>query len=230
MPAFAKSPRGRIVLQDHGDDVWSRNLRIRSLDFEPATKVALLDGNGLAGWHAHLDGDAHPAAVWSFGEEGELVCTGNPAGYVRTEAKYDNFVLRLKWRWNPDKGPGNSGVLLRVIGADQVWPRSIEGQLQSGAAGDFWNIGEFPMQVAADRTSGRNTRRLATNERPVGEWNEYEITLWHGHCVLRVNGQVLNQAAGCMEIPGWIALQSEGAEIRFRDVELAPLPTSTLGR
>ncbi len=30
-PYFAKSPRGRIVLQDHGDPVWFKNLKIRPL-------------------------------------------------------------------------------------------------------------------------------------------------------------------------------------------------------
>lgn len=30
MPHFAKVPRGRIALQDHGDRVWFRNIRIRS--------------------------------------------------------------------------------------------------------------------------------------------------------------------------------------------------------
>jgi hypothetical protein len=30
MPLFAKVPRGRIALQDHGDRVWYRNIRIRT--------------------------------------------------------------------------------------------------------------------------------------------------------------------------------------------------------
>lgn len=30
MPDFAKVPRGRIALQDHGDKVWFRNIRIRT--------------------------------------------------------------------------------------------------------------------------------------------------------------------------------------------------------
>lgn len=30
MPHFAKVPRGRIALQDHGDRVWFRNIRIRT--------------------------------------------------------------------------------------------------------------------------------------------------------------------------------------------------------
>lgn len=32
---FAKNPKGHIALQDHGDGVWYRNLRIRRLDAEP---------------------------------------------------------------------------------------------------------------------------------------------------------------------------------------------------
>jgi hypothetical protein len=30
MPHFAKEPRGKIALQDHGDPVWYRNIRIRT--------------------------------------------------------------------------------------------------------------------------------------------------------------------------------------------------------
>ncbi len=32
MPRFARETRGHICLQDHGDDVWFRNIRIRPLD------------------------------------------------------------------------------------------------------------------------------------------------------------------------------------------------------
>jgi hypothetical protein len=40
---------------------------------------------------------------------------------------------------------------------------------------------------------------------------------------LRVNGEVLNEAWDCEVIPGHICLQSEGAEIHFRDVVLTKL-------
>ena len=224
MPPFGLEKTGHLDLQDHGFDVWFRNLKIRNLDPDPAAETALFNGKDLSGWTYHLNDGGKPEDVWSVTDEGVLECKGRPIGYLRTEGDYENYTLRLQWRFNPvTKQAGNSGVLLRMIGEDMVWPRSIEAQLQSGAAGDFWNIEKYPMQVVAERTNGRNTVRTATNENPIGEWNQYEITVWHGHCVLRVNGEVLNQAWGCLEIPGKICLQSEGAEIHFRDIQLMPL-------
>lgn len=39
LPRFAKEPKGHICIQDHGDDVWYRNIRIQRLDppVQPAT-------------------------------------------------------------------------------------------------------------------------------------------------------------------------------------------------
>ena len=105
-----------------------------------------------------------------------------------------------------------------------VWPKSIEAQLMHRNAGDIWNIGNYPMQAAADRTHGRRTIKAHdTNEKPLGEWNRYEITLDGGALSMVVNGLEQNTATGCQVIPGGIGLQSEGAAIEFRRVELTPL-------
>jgi len=186
--------------------------------------IELFDGRGLAGWTYHLaDGDTPPSAVWTV-EDGVLRCAGQPIGYLRTEADYTNFELTLEWRFDPARGPGNSGVLLRMVGPDEVWPESIEAQLHSGDAGDIWNIDRFPMIVEAARTEGRRTAKmLPSNEKPLGEWNRYRIRLDRGELTLEVNGLVQNTASWCAEVPGKVCLQSEGAYIEFRSILLRPI-------
>ncbi len=221
---FGVQPRGHIALQHHGDEVWFRDIRIRDLAAPLPGEVRLFNGQDLTGWQACLPEGGKMADVWSVAD-GVLICKGQPVGYIRTTADYTNYVLKLEWRFNPvTKQAGNSGVLLRIVGPDKVWPRCVEAQLESGNAGDFWNIDDFPMKTDPARTQGRNTKKTHGAERPVGQWNEYEITVDHGTITLKVNGEVLNEARDVLETPGKIALQSEGAEIHFRNVRLAPLP------
>ena len=62
-----------------------------------------------------------------------------------------------------------------------------------------------------------------SNEKPQGQWNEYEAILKGGQLTLKVNGEVQNTATDVEEVPGWIGLQSEGAPIEFRNVRLHSL-------
>jgi hypothetical protein len=223
---FGSHHQGHIALQDHGNDVWFRNIKLRDLSKPMPGEVWLFNGRNLDGWTAHLPADSRMEDVWSVAD-GVLICKGQPIGYLRTEADYTNYVLKLEWRFNPaTKQAGNSGVLLRVIGEDKVWPRSVEAQLQSGNAGDFWNIDKFPMKTDPARLTGRNTKKTHSAERPIGQWNEYEIIVDGGSVRLNVNGELVNQAWDVLETPGKIALQSEGAEIHFRNIRLAPIEPS----
>jgi len=185
--------------------------------------IELFNGVDLTGWTHHLRGGGERDDVWSIAD-GVIRCEGNPVGYIRTEADYENYELTLEWRFDPDRGAGNSGVLCRMTGEDTVWPHSMEAQLQSGSAGDIWNIDKVPMVAAPERTSGRHTRgKLPSSERPLGEWNSYRIRCDRGYLRLEVNGAVQNEAIWCEEVPGKICLQSEGAYIEFRNIVLTPI-------
>jgi putative heme-binding domain-containing protein len=185
--------------------------------------IELFNGRDLTGWTYQLRDGGERDDVWSI-VDGVIRCEGNPVGYIRTEADYENYELTLEWRFDPDRGAGNSGVLCRMIGEDKVWPHSMEAQLQSGSAGDIWNIDKVPMIAAPERTNGRHTRgKLASSERPLGEWNNYLIRCDRGYLRLEVNGAVQNEAIWCEEVPGKICLQSEGAYIEFRNIVLTPI-------
>lgn len=194
----------------------------RAAPYELGEPVDLL-ADGLDGWVGTFHGGA--AANDVFHWDGDTLSTaGQPIGYIRTAAQYESYELHIEWRFPPGSPPGNSGALLRVQAPDEVWPRSIEAQLHSGNAGDIWNIGGFGMIVDPTRTNGRRTVKQApSSEHPLGQWNRYRIVLDGPDLALHVNGVLQNTARWCEEIPGFVALQSEGVPIEFRKVELIPI-------
>lgn len=225
---FGMHERGHIALQSHGNPIAFRNIRIRDLDKPMPGEIALFDGSSLDGWTFVSDGSPKEE-TWSI--DGDvLVCKGQPIGFLRTDKAYTNFVLKLEWRFSPvTKAEGNSGVLVRIL-EDKVWPKSLEGQLMSGSAGDIFRIGEFPLVGEPSRTNGRHTAHSHKAEHEVGEWNDYEIILDGEHFVLIINGDTVNEAHGAEVVPGNVAVQSEGVEIHFRNIRLAPIGESGAAR
>lgn len=199
------------------------------IDGKLGKEILLFNGKDLCGWTYFLaDPNLKMEDVWSIdGDRGILICKGRPAGYIRTVADFTNYILKLEWRWVPEyKGGRNSGVLLRMVGHDKIWPKSIEAQLMSGSAGDFWLIDGVKLDTEPARFNpNAPTNRIKAKmvEKPIGEWNEYEIIVDGDHVVLKINGQVVNEGTGAEVVPGKICLQSEGAEIHFRNIRLTPI-------
>lgn len=190
--------------------------------------VQLFNGRDFTGWTAISQDPATKLEdVWSV-RDGVIHCTGKPAGYLRTNEDYTNFVLRFQWR---TQKKGNSGCLIRVQPPDKVWPRSVECQLATDQAGDIWIVEGFPIKVDESRRRGRNVKKLQpSSEKRIGEWNQYEITADGGNLTMKVNDVVQNTATEMEVIPGKILFQSEGAEIEFRNIELTPLAAAAAPR
>ena len=191
----------------------------------PKEKIVLFNGKDFAGWKLFLgDSSADVTKTWSV-KNGVLRCEGRPRGYMRTQTAYADYHLHVEWRW-PAK-PGNNGVLVHAVGADKVWPKSLECQLHSGNAGDFWVIGGVETAEHAkggDRVKGRRTIKLQeSSEKPLGRWNSYDIICKDDWVVVMVNGVLQNVATKCSEKAGKICLQSEGAVIEYRNLYIAPL-------
>jgi hypothetical protein len=188
--------------------------------------IKLFNGKDLTGWTYVLkDPNVPMDAVWSV-EDGILECKGQPAGYLRTKRDdFHDYVLTLEWRWPGDGG--NNGVLVHASepGALGVWPKSIEVQLAAGDAGDFWIIGtELDVPDEAHRKKGRRHLNLTDDsEKPLGQWNQMEITCRGNEITVKVNGDLVNHATNCSVTEGAICLQSEGTPIEYRNIVLRPL-------
>jgi hypothetical protein len=188
-------------------------------------KTVLWNGKDFSGWKLFVPDPNHDVTkTWSI-KDGVIRCTGRPVGYMRTEAEYANYLLHVEWRW-PEKG-GNSGVLTHMVGEDMVWPKSLECQLASGNAGDFWVIGGFECSEHArkdKRVRGRNVRKLKnSSEKPIGQWNSYDIICRDDWVVVMVNGILQNVATKCSLKSGKICLQSEGTPVEFRNIYIEPV-------
>jgi hypothetical protein len=193
--------------------------------------VKLFNGKDLAGWKRFLQQgkESELDKNWTI-DDGVIKCDGSINGYIITEKEYENYVLKLQWRWGTKVARGrNSGVFVHVVGPDKIWPKGVEAQLMADHAGDFWLVDNFKLSVDKARQDPRQARhyfRLKDKEKiekPVGEWNQYEITCKGNEVKLVVNGEFVNEGKEAELAKGKILLQSEGAEIHFRNIELKPL-------
>lgn len=203
----------------------------------PAPKVHhLFNGKSLAGWHMDVpELDKNPQARKPFiVRNGMLVSLGTPGGHLITDKVFKNYKLSAVYRFVAN--PGNCGILVhssklrRLYG---MFPQSLEVQLQSGDAGDFWCIGEDIVVPDMEKrrgpkekwgVDGDKARRIMNltdgSEKPLGEWNTIVIECKKDAVKVWVNGDLVNSGAHCTAQKGQIAIQAEGVEVEFKSVDL----------
>jgi hypothetical protein len=191
--------------------------------------ILLFNGKDLSGWRTFVDPKAKvpPADIWSV-QDGAIRCEGQVAGYIITEDEFENYELTLEWKWGTKVHSGrNSGVFVHVTGPDQIWPKGVEAQLMAGRAGDFWLVGGFKLTIDPKRRDPNTPRHYFHLkdgvEKPLGEWNHYRILCQGNTIRLTVNDVLQNEGTDAEATKGRILLQSEGAEIWFRNIELKPI-------
>jgi hypothetical protein len=207
----------------------------------PDKVVPLFNGKDLTGWEADVPArDTNKEAPESFVvRDGLLVSMGKPEGHLLTTKAYRDYRLEVEYRF-PSKG-GNCGVLVhasRPRALYKMFPQSIEVQMQSGHAGDFWciqeNIEVADMEKRRPRKEGEkwggsegDARRILnltdTSEKPLGEWNVMVVEARGRSVKVWVNGDLVNDGFGSTADHGKIALQAEGTEVEFKRVQIGPL-------
>ncbi|MFV1965632.1 MAG: DUF1080 domain-containing protein, partial [Pirellulaceae bacterium] len=184
----------------------------------------------ILGWNSfHATEGTKTGDVWQLSSDGVLVCKGLPKGYLYTTKDYTDVVMSLEWRWPPEGKPGNGGLLLRMTGEHKIWPKSLEVQLNHGAAGDYWGLVGYSLAGPEERMKtlhhevfGRltNVKHTRAVEKPAGQWNRCEVVLKGGEVSVTINGVLVNEARRCDVEPGKILLTAEGSEIHFRHIKI----------
>ena len=188
----------------------------------PSCKIALFDGTSFTGWtFVSKETNAPAESIWSV-TNSVIVCQGKPYGYARTLQSYHDYQLHVEWCY-PD-GPGNSGVFLHLNPPDKVWPLCFEAQLLSGSAGEIRLNGGSHAENLPKPDARSFPRRQPGTEKPVGEWNSYDILCRRNTLTIRVNGVLQNEVSGTSVSSGTIGLQAEGKLVEFRNLTIEPLP------
>jgi hypothetical protein len=184
--------------------------------------------------------------TWSW-KDGVTYCTGKPIGVLRTAKEYQNFELVLHWRHM--KPAGNSGVFiwtpessLKTLKPGQL-PHGIEVQVldnafteqyekSSGKKGDWFTTHGDVFPVGSSKmkpfppTSPNGSRSFPKKNlsKGVGEWNHYYIRAVNGEVRLSVNGEEVSGGSDCLPAKGFVALESEGSPIEFKNIRIKELP------
>ena len=190
----------------------------------------LFNGKDLTGWVNVNTADD----TWSV-KDGLLVCTGHPIGVMRSDRQYENFILQIEWR-HMEAG-GNSGTFLwsepvpqegrRLTRGVEVQMLELEWCVQHNRTDAYVHgelFGTMGLKTVPDNPRGSRSKSIEKRCKGKGQWNKYVVVCVDGVIKLSVNGKFVNGISEAQVKKGYICLESEGAEIHFRNIKIMELP------
>jgi hypothetical protein len=197
--------------------------------------VPMFNGKDLTGW---VNVNCAPGTF--FVKDNMIITTGVPTGYLRTAKQYENFIAEFDWMHVPPRpdAVGNSGFF---VWADPIpatgtgYTRGIEVQVlvnleKKGyytSQGDIFSI--WGAHCVPDRPHPHGWDRCLPSEnrtKGANEWNHYRVEGRDGAIKLAVNGKVVSGVSKCNPRKGYLALESEGSECRFKNLKIKELPST----
>jgi hypothetical protein len=198
----------------------------------------LISGEKKEGEAVHWIQVNTDADTWKVNGD-ELICSGHPIGVIRSEKKYENFIMHIEWKhmeaggnsgtfvWS-DAEPGENrlpnGVEVQMLELDWVKLNTRDGKKPPEAYvhGELFGVGGT--ETVPDNPRGRRSKSVENRCKGKGEWNTYDVVCVDGTIKLSVNGKFVNGISKSTKKEGYICLESEGAEIHFRNIRIIPLP------
>jgi hypothetical protein len=225
--------RGPIQLQTHGGEIAWKNVFVRELGAEEASRWLrdrggegfrpLFNGQDLSGWGG--DTDSYEVV------EGAIRCKAGQGGTLHTTDEYGDFVARLEFKLPP---AGNNGLAIRYPGeGDPAYAGMCELQVLDS---------EHPKYATLDaRQYHGSAYGMAAAERgylrPPGEWNFQEVTVQGSRITVELNGSVILDTdlatvkdfmagkphPGLSRTTGFLGFAGHGDAVEFRNVAIKRL-------
>jgi hypothetical protein len=203
--------------------------------------VPMFNGKDLTGW---VNVNCAPSTFYV--KDNQIITTGKPTGYLRTEKHYENFIAEFDWMHVPP-APGAEGNSGFFVWADPIpavgtgYTRGIEvqvlvnlewndkktGKSTATSHGDLFSIWgaecepDWPHPLGWKRCIPKENRAKGANE-----WNHYRVEANDGVIKLAVNGKVVSGVSKCNPRKGYLALESEGSECRFKNLKIKELSST----
>lgn len=233
-PLFAK---GVIQLQTHGGEIRWKNIFVREIKPDEASKwlysggeedfAMLFDGGSLDGW---------AGAVESYEVvDGAIRCKEGKGGVLHTRDEYGDFVARLQFRLPPG---GNNGLAIRYPGeGDTAYVGMCELQILDNDHPKYASLDARQYHGSAYGMVAAKRGYL----RPVGQWNDQEVTVRGSRIKVVLNGTVILDAdlaevkefmansphPGKDRTAGYFGFAGHSDPVEFRNVRIKRLETAS---
>ena len=240
--------KGYICLESEGSPVEFRNLLIRELPGSdlPVEQIAKMDegfvslynGVDLSGWKVHDGLVGHwQSNDWRLDYDGKA--TGADKN-LWTEESFGDFTLIVDWRWNGEYERTTKRPVILPSGEHAKNPAGTDTQIDvpiadsgiflRGSSKAQINIWQWPIGSGeiwgyrTDKSMSPEIRAAATPkqkaDKPVGQWNRFEITMRGEHVTVVLNGKTVIERCHLPGIPvaGPVALQHHGDRIQFANI------------
>jgi hypothetical protein len=193
--------------------------------------VPLFNGKNLTGWQYGKGRQARAGNGYQVDPAaGVLFCTEKDGGNLYTEKEYADFVLRFEFKLTPN---ANNGLGIRAPLEGDAAYVGMELQILDDSGDKYRTL--RPSQYHGSIYDVAAAKKGA--QKPVGEWNEQEVTARGRKITVKLNGQiivdenldtikdkdVLHKHPGLKREKGYIGFLGHGTRVEFRKIRIKEL-------
>ena len=227
-------PKGPIQLQTHGGEIRWKNVFLREIPAEEATKMlekkadqeeftTLFNGSDLAGWAGAVD---NYEVV-----DGAIRCKPGKGGVLHTKDEYADFKVKLEFKV---PAGGNNGLAIRYPGqGDTAYVGMCELQVLDNEDKRYANLDKRQYHGSAYGMAPA----ARGYQRAVGEWNYQEVTIVGPTIKVELNGNLIldtdlskiteymadSPHPGKDRTKGFFGFAGHGDAVMFRNVQIKSL-------